>query len=57
MKSKDMRPQSDVTRIAQGFDVTVVGKLVAELDDLGDTTKVLNQPDRFAEGLAGQIVD
>ena len=43
-------------RLAQGKDLAAVAELVAELDDLGDTAEVLDQPDNAAEGLAGQIV-
>lgn len=55
--SKDVRFQPNAARISQWFNVTVVRKLVAELNYFGDAAEVLNQPDRFAEGLAGQIVD
>src|SRR5213594_155888 len=44
-------------RLAQGQDLSAIAELIAELDDLGDTAEVLDQPDDAPEGLAGQIVD
>jgi hypothetical protein len=50
---KNVRPQSNVARIAQRFDVTIVRKLIAELDDFANAAKVLDLPNRFTKGLTG----
>ena len=50
---KDVRSQPNAARISQRLNVTVVRKLIAELDDFANAAKVLDQPDRFTKGLAG----
>src|ERR1700674_1659182 len=52
-----VRPQMDAARVAQGLETAVVGNHVAELDDLRNTTEMLDEAGRAAERLACEIVD
>ena len=47
------------TRLAsrKRLDVAVIGKLVAELNDLGDAAEVLDQSDGAPEGLSREVID
>src|SRR5215467_9380501 len=54
---EDVRPDPNSARIPQWLDVTIVGELIAELNDLRDAAEVFHQSNGFAERLTGQIVD
>jgi hypothetical protein len=53
----DVRSKHGVARVAQRFDIPVVGEPVAEMDDIGDAAEVFYQADRATEGLAREVVD